>query len=58
MLKIKMGGWVLILKMLTDAYVRMGGWVNFFLFAYGCLRGGWVGGFGRIPCLRNMWMTP
>ena len=53
MLKIEMGGWVLILKMLTDAYVRMGGWVTNFRFAYGCLRGG-VGGFDIISCLRNM----
>ena len=30
MLKVKMGGWVLILKMLTDAYVRMGGCVRTF----------------------------
>ena len=55
---VKVDGWALILKLLTDAYVRMSGWGRFFLIAYGCLRGGWVGGFGKILCLRNMWMTP
>ena len=42
---VMVGGWVSILKLLTDAYVRMGGWVRIFL---NCLRmltwgGGWVG---------------
>ena len=29
-LMVKVGGWVIILKLLTDAYVRMGGWVRIF----------------------------
>ena len=44
MLMVKFGGWVSILQLLTDAYVRMGGWVRIFGIAYGCLRGG-VGGW-------------
>ena len=35
MLMVMVGGWVSILKLLTDAYVRMGGWVRIFLI---CLR--------------------
>ena len=30
MLMVKVGGWVSILILLTDAYVRMGGWVRIF----------------------------
>ena len=55
---VKVGGWVSILKLLTDAYVRMGGWVRTFELLTDAYVGGWVGGYGRIPCLRNMWMTP
>ena len=58
MLMVKVGGWVSIVKMLTDAYVRVGGWVRFFELLTDAYVGGLVGGFGRIPCLRNMWMTP
>ena len=58
MLKIEIGGWVLILKMLTDAYVRMGGWVTNFRFAYGCLRGGgWVvlvQSLAYVICVRSL----
>ena len=46
------------LKLLTDAYVRMGGWVRIFELLTDAYVGGWVGGYGEIPCLRNMWMTP
>ena len=41
MLMVKVGRWVRIFELLTVAYVG----------------GGWMGGYGRIPCLRNMWMT-
>ena len=41
-------------EMLTDAYGGVGGWVKKLGNAYGCLQGGWVGGFGEIGCLRNM----
>ena len=58
MLIVEVGGWDSILGLLTDAYVRISGCVRFFLNAYECLRGVWMGGLGRIPCLHNMWMTP
>ena len=58
MLMVKIGGWVSILKSLTDAYVRMCGWVRTFkLLTYAYVEGR-VDGYGRIPCLRNIWMTP
>ena len=51
-------GWVSILKLLTDTNVCMGGCVRIFkLLTDAYMRGG-VGGFGKIPCLRNMWTTP
>ena len=52
------GGWVSILKLLTVAYVRMKGWVRTFELLTDAYVRGRVGGYGRIPCLRNMWMTP
>ena len=58
MLMVKVGGWVSILQLLTDAYVRMGGWVRIFELLTNAYVGGRVGGYGEIPCLRNMWMTP
>ena len=52
------GGWVDYSQMLTDAYGGYG-WVGRkYLKAYGCLRGGWVDGFVKIRCLRNIWTAP
>ena len=52
------GGWVYNIQMLTDAYGGYG-WVGRkYLNAYGCLPGGWVGGFVKLRCLRNIWTAP
>ena len=51
-------GWVYNIQMLTDAY---GGyrWVDRkYLNAYGRLPGGWVCGFVKLRCLRNIWTAP
>ena len=55
---VKVGGWVSIAKLLTDAYARVGGWVRFHELLTDAYVGGWVGGFDRNPSLRNIWMTP
>ena len=41
--------------MLTCAWV---GGLEFFELLTNAYVGGGLGGYGRIPCLRNMWMTP
>ena len=38
--------------------VPIGGWVKNVGMLTVAYVGGWVGGFGKILCLRNMWMTP
>ena len=52
------GGWVGLNLKIAYGCLRAHGWVGFeFLNCLRMLTWG-VGGFDRIPCLRNMWMTP